>query len=286
MTDMSDMTVEALRAAAAEVLIIDRIERSQRGSLAAPRFIGRLRVEAQAAHDTVAPRFLALGYTALLQDARGGVALEALPGVFSPAPSRLWVALLMFGLTVASTIAVGGQDLAGFSLGYGLAYSAALLGILLAHELGHYIVARRAGVAVSYPFFIPLPPPIGILGTMGAFISIKEPVPNRRALLAIAIAGPLAGLAVTVPVLLIGLSLSTVHSVAEMRQAMPDQAYFTEGNSLLYAAAKLLIFGKLLPGGGQDVFLHPVAMAGWAGLLVTGLNLIPAGPRKHLLSLL
>ncbi len=277
MTDRPDMTAEALRAAAATVILIDSVEMSQRGNLVAHRFIGHLRMEAQAAHDAVAPRFQALGYTALLQEGRGGVALEAMPGVFRPAPSRLWVALLLFGLTVASTIAVGGQELAGFNLGYGLAYSAALLSILLAHELGHYIVARRAGVAVSYPFFIPLPPPVGILGTMGAFISIKEPVPNRRTLLAIAIAGPLAGLAVTVPVLLIGLSLSTVHSVAEMRLAMPDQAYFTEGNSLLYAAAKLLIFGKFLPGGGQDVFLHPVAMAGWAGLLVTGLNLIPAG---------
>ncbi len=277
MTDRPDVMVEALRTAAATVMLIDSVEMSQRGSLVAPRFVGRLRVEAQVAHDAVEPRFRALGYTALLQEQRGGIALEAMPGVFNPAPSRLWVALLLFGLTVASTIAVGGQDQAGFNLGYGLAYSAALLSILLAHELGHYVVARRAGVAVSYPFFIPLPPQIGILGTMGAFISIKEPVPNRRTLLAIAIAGPLAGLAVTVPVLLIGLSLSTVHSVAEMRQAMPDQAYFTEGNSLLYAAAKLLIFGKFLPGSGQDVFLHPVAMAGWAGLLVTGLNLIPAG---------
>ncbi|WP_255603556.1 site-2 protease family protein [Oscillochloris sp. ZM17-4] len=260
---------------------IDDVQIDQRGKRAAPRFIGRLRMEAQAAHDVVAPHFRNLGFTALLQEDRRGVALEALPGVFSPAPSRLWVALLLFALTIVSTIAVGGQDLvdgqAVFNWGYGLSYSAALLGILLAHELGHYIVARRAGVAVSYPFFIPLPPPVGILGTMGAFISIKEPVPNRRTLLAIAIAGPLAGLAVTIPVLLIGLSLSEVHSLAEMRQAMPGQVYFTEGNSLIYAAAKLLVFGRVLPGGGEDVFLHPVAMAGWAGLLVTGLNLIPAG---------
>ncbi|NNJ12835.1 site-2 protease family protein [Chloroflexales bacterium ZM16-3] len=281
MTEIPDLTVEALRALAAEVMQIDDVRLDRRGNLVSPRFIGRLRMEAQAAHDAVSPRFQALGYTALLQDEREGVALEALPGLFNPAPSRLWVALLLFALTIASTFAVGSQDLVDgqpvFNLGYGLSYSAALLGILLAHELGHYIVARRAGVAVSYPFFIPLPPPIGILGTMGAFISIKEPVPNRRTLLAIAAAGPLAGLAVTIPVLLIGLSLSEVHSVAAMHQAMPGQMYFTEGNSLIYAAAKLLIFGRALPGGGEDVFLHPVAMAGWAGLLVTGLNLIPAG---------
>lgn len=279
MTETPDIAVDALRAVAAEVMQIDDVRLDRRGRLAVPRFRGQLYIEAQAAHDRVAPRFSALGYTALLQEDRGGVALEALPGLFTPAPSRLWVALLLFALTVASTFAVGGQELVNgqvvLNVGYGLAYSAALLGILLAHELGHYIVARRLGVAVSYPFFIPLP--IGILGTMGAFISIKEPVPNRRALLAIAIAGPLAGLIVTIPVLLLGLSLSEVHNLAAMRQAAPGQGYWTEGNSLLYAAAKILVFGRMLPGGGEDVFLHPVAMAGWAGLLVTGLNLIPAG---------
>jgi membrane-associated protease RseP (regulator of RpoE activity) len=209
------------------------------------------------------------------------VALLVLPALPPPRPSRLWLALLLFFLTVASTVLVGGQDLdwttgeAFFNWGHGIAFSAALLGILLAHELGHYIAARREGVAVSYPFFIPMP--IFLLGTMGAFISIKEPVPNRRALLAIAIAGPLAGLAVAIPVLIIGLALSPVRNINEVREALPDIAFFTEGNSLLYAALKFMVFGRFLPSGGDDVYMHPVALAGWAGLLVTGLNLLPAG---------
>lgn len=281
MTDMLDPAVTALRVVATTVMQIEDVQIDRRGDLAMPRFIGLLRVEAQMAHDLVAPQFAALGYTALLREEKQGVVLEALPGVFEPAPSRLWLSILLFVLTIATTFSVGSQDLVDgqpvFNLNYGIAYSVGLLSILLAHELGHYIVARRAGVAVSYPFFIPLPPQLGILGTMGAFISIKEPVPNRRVLLAIAIAGPLAGLVMTIPVLLLGLSMSEVHNLAAMRASLPDQIYFTEGNSLLYAAAKLLVFGRFLPAGGEDVFLHPLAMAGWAGLLVTGLNLIPAG---------
>jgi membrane-associated protease RseP (regulator of RpoE activity) len=158
----------------------------------------------------------------------------------------------------------------------GLAYSASILSILLAHELGHFLMARRLGVTVSYPFFIPVPT---LIGTMGAFISMKEPPPNRRALLLIAIAGPLAGLVVTIPVLLIGLSLSEVYSTAAL-EAMAQEMnteFFQEGNSLLYAAAKFVVFGRWLPGGGEDVLIHPVAWAGWVGLLVTALNLMPAG---------
>lgn len=273
-------SVEALRAAAAEVIQIDDIEIMRRGDQAAPRFRGRLLLDAQLAYDQVSPRFRELGYTALLlQDGRR-TALQAMPGLITTVPSRLWLAVLLFVLTVASTIYVGGQTsdpasgLPVFNLGYGLAFSASLLSILLTHELGHYIAARRLGVAVSYPFFIPMPFAIGFLGTMGAFISIKEPVPNRRALLAIGAAGPLAGLVVAIPVLMLGLSLSQI-------QLLPPpgsgQQYLIEGNSLLYAGMKILTFGRFLPGGGEDVFLHPVAWAGWAGLLVTGLNLIPAG---------
>jgi membrane-associated protease RseP (regulator of RpoE activity) len=280
-TYRSDSDPDALRAAVAEVLLIDDVERVEGGVLPGPRFIGRLRMDAQRAYDTVAPRVRALGYTPLLRQEGDRVALLAAPPLPVAKPSRLWLALLLFGLTAASTVFVGGQDLdfttgeAFFNLGAGLAFSAALLSILLAHELGHYIVARREGVAVSYPFFIPMP--IFLLGTMGAFISIKEPVPNRRALLAIAAAGPLAGLAVSIPVLLLGLALSPVRNMAEVQAALPDVGFFTEGNSLLYAGAKLLVFGRFLPSGGEDIYMHPVALAGWAGLLVTGLNLLPAG---------
>ncbi|MFV9502988.1 MAG: site-2 protease family protein [Oscillochloridaceae bacterium umkhey_bin13] len=272
---------ENLRAAVAEVMLIDDIELTRQGQLEIPRFIGRLRLDPEAAYAQVGPRLRQLGYTGLLQQADDRAALLILPALPPAPPSRLWLALLLFALTVASTIFVGGQDLNWetgapfFNLGSGLAFSVSLLGILLAHELGHYFAARRLGVAVSYPFFIPMP--LFLLGTMGAFISIKEPVPNRRALLAIGIAGPLAGLVVAIPVLLIGLWLSPVKNIEEVRAILPDVGFFTEGNSLLYAGLKMLVFGRFLPAGGDDVFMHPVALAGWAGLLVTGLNLLPAG---------
>jgi membrane-associated protease RseP (regulator of RpoE activity) len=273
---------EALRTVVAGIMVIDEVERSEGGDPPLLRFVGRLRMDAEAAYATVAPQLRAMGRTPLLQQADAGrVALLVAPPLPAAKPSRLWLALLLFALTVASTIFVGGQDLNWetgqpfFNLGAGLAFSAALLSILLAHELGHYVVARREGVAVSYPIFIPMP--IVLLGTMGAFISIKEPVPNRRALLAISIAGPLAGLVVAIPVLLIGLALSPVRNMAEMQAALPNVGFWVEGNSLIYAGAKLLIFGRFLPSGGEDVYMHPVALAGWAGLLVTGLNLLPAG---------
>jgi membrane-associated protease RseP (regulator of RpoE activity) len=157
----------------------------------------------------------------------------------------------------------------------GLAYSASILSILLAHELGHFLTARRLGVAVSYPFFIPVPLPP--LGTMGAFIAMKQPPPDRRALLSIAIAGPVAGLVVAIPVLILGLLLSEVQPLGSLAGAEEGGFIFLEGNSLIYAAVKIGVFGRFLPSGGEDVLLHPVAWAGWVGLLVTGLNLIPAG---------
>ncbi len=179
----------------------------------------------------------------------------------------------------------------------GWPFAVALLSILLAHEFGHYIAGRLHKVDVSLPFFIPLP--FSILGTMGAFINMREIPRNKRDLLDIGIAGPLAGLIVAIPVLFIGLRLSSLDTIALPGSGIGS---YLEGNSILYLLAKYLVFGQLLPApqsygtlsplaywllyfftgspapyGGVDVFIHPVALAGWAGLLVTALNLIPAG---------
>jgi membrane-associated protease RseP (regulator of RpoE activity) len=153
-------------------------------------------------------------------------------------------------------------------IGDGLSYSVPLMGILLCHELGHYFVARAHGVEASLPFFIPLPPWFG-LGTMGAIIGMRRVTTDRKKLIDIGAAGPLAGLAVTIPVLIYGLSLSKVGPLAPFGQQ--------EGNSLLYAFLKHLTKGQWLPDGHQDVYLHPTAWAGWAGLLVTMINLLPIG---------
>jgi membrane-associated protease RseP (regulator of RpoE activity) len=144
----------------------------------------------------------------------------------------------------------------------GFRLQASLLAILVAHELGHYLVARHVGTPTSLPYFIPLPIPGGF-GTMGAFISMAAPPRNRRHLLAISVAGPLAGLILAIPILWLGLRLSQV-------EPLPPPPYMLEGNSLLYAALKYLAFGRLLPSGGEDVLIGQVAMAAWAGLWSRG----------------
>jgi membrane-associated protease RseP (regulator of RpoE activity) len=172
-----------------------------------------------------------------------------------------------------------------------------LLAILLAHEFGHYLAGRYHRSAVTLPYFIPFP--LSPFGTMGAFIQLKEPPKNKRILLDIGIAGPLAGLIIAIPVLFIGLHLS---EVTRLPLIQSGETLSLEGNSILYLLAKYIVFGQWLPNpgnagfinpiiywiryfftgqpvpfGGLDVQLHPVAWAGWAGLLITALNLIPAG---------
>jgi Zn-dependent protease len=231
---------------------------------------GQLHVDPTQAYDAVSKRLRDLGYTALFRKDSNADVIVAMPGLLAPSGSRLWLALLMFGLTVLSTLYVGSEmDLSGqFSILAGIEFTAALLGILLTHELSHFTVAKLVGAPVSFPFFIPMP--LGPFGTLGAVIQMKAPPKNRRDLLAIAAAGPIGGLIVAIPVLIVGLLLSPVMRVPTGVLTMQ------EGNSLLYAAIKFLVFKQFLPSGGVDVWLHPIAFAGWAGLLVTGLNLIPA----------
>lgn len=242
----------------------------------AVRLRGRLSTAPAQAFDWLTQRFQLLGYTAVLRKDSDGDhdVVLAMPGEFAPARQRIGIAAALFTATVLSCIYVGAQLSAApedtrLNLWSGVPYALCLLAILGSHELGHYIVGRRLRAPVSLPYFLPLPVPP--LGTLGAVITMNGPVRNRRHLLAIAAAGPLAGLVVAIPVLLVGLSMSTVQPLPATGQ------YMMEGNSLLYAALKFVVFGRILPGGGLDVTISPIAFAGWAGILVTGLNLIPAG---------
>jgi membrane-associated protease RseP (regulator of RpoE activity) len=122
-------------------------------------------------------------------------------------------------------------------------------------------------LAVTLPYFIPLPF-ISLFGTLGAFIQLREPIRNRKMLLDVGAAGPLTGLIFALPILLYGLATSPV---------LVPQGGLLEGNSLVYALAKIVTFGRFLPDGQVDVILNQWAWAGWTGLLVTALNLIPLG---------
>ena len=282
------------------------------------RYRGHLLDEdSAAAYDQLAKALRPVDITPLFRQEADQDVVILLSGVIEPNPSRVWVNILLFVLTLLSVFfagvyyTLGGvydgppdpglQDLLPYvqaSLGGGLAFTVSLLAILLAHEFGHYLAGRYHRTHVTLPYFIPFP--FSPFGTMGAFIQLKEPPKNKRILLDIGLAGPIAGLVVAVPVLLLGLSLSEIsHIPAHLSQG---QGLQIEGNSILYLFSKYIIFGQLLPApgsygglsaleywvryfftgrplpmGGIDVFLSPVAWAGWAGLLVTALNLIPAG---------
>ncbi|OGO50176.1 MAG: hypothetical protein A2Z30_05225 [Chloroflexi bacterium RBG_16_64_43] len=282
------------------------------------RFRGRLLKDSVEAYDELAAALRPVGFTPLFRQEGEDHVVLLVQGVHEPRTSDARVNLVLFVLTLLSVLYVGATMsysgpapasgtggvsfldtllLIGRNLPAGLPFAVSLLGILGVHEFGHYLAARRNRTAVSLPYFIPLP--LTLFGTMGAFISMKEPPRNRRVLVDIAVAGPLAGLVVAIPVLLYGLSLSHIEPLPS--SIAGGQQMMLEGNSLLYLLAKFAVFGRLLPEpmhitvppllywvrytllgtplplGGVDVMLHPVAWAGWAGLLVTGMNLIPAG---------
>jgi membrane-associated protease RseP (regulator of RpoE activity) len=185
---------------------------------------------------------------------------------------RLLLHIGLFLATFLTTTAAGAiaahRDGQIIPIGDGLTYSVPLLMILVCHEMGHYLVARAHGVDASLPYFIPLPPWLGF-GTMGAVIGMRDVTADRKKLIDIGAAGPLCGIAVAIPVILYGLSLSPVTTIAGVGEQ--------EGNSILYALLKLAAKGEWLPNGHRDVALHPTAWAGWVGLLVTMLNLLPVG---------
>ncbi len=168
-----------------------------------------------------------------------------------------FVNILLFALTVVSTYLIGG--------GW---YSLSLISILLAHEMGHFLMSRRHGVPASLPYFLPVPiPPFG---TFGAIIKMQGRMRSRKALFDVGVTGPLMGLLITLPAIIIGLLLSKPVLLAQSQDHL-----FHLGDSLLFVVVEKLVLGDLPEG--YDLLLHPVAYAGWVGLFVTALNLLPVG---------
>jgi len=213
--------------------------------------------------------------------------LEPSPSyVWQPVPKfrdRIWVHALLFLLTVLTTTLVGVNHYLGFMSDFGARrlphlttaamlvrgfwYSGTILAILGVHELGHYLACRYYDVDASRPFFLPMP--FILTGTLGAFIRIREPIPAKRMLFDIGIAGPIAGFLIAVPALFMGLAMSDVARIP------PGMTGFELGEPLLFKLASWLIWGT--PPRGFSVNMHPMAFAAWFGLLATALNLFPIG---------
>ena len=298
-----------------QVMTVRSVVRGQVGAEESVQFVGQLSVDSEKAYERLSSEFERFGLTLLLRSDGADQVAVAVPGLIRPTPSNPWVNLGLFLVTLASVLFSGLLNGATYVfpeatgltakilldtrvVGLGLLFTAAFLGILVCHEFGHYLAARYHGTAVTLPYFLPLPG--SPLGTLGAFIRLKAPPRNRKVLLDIGMAGPLAGLVIAVPVLLLGLALSQVVRLPATSAGF--NSIQLEGNSVFYLLAKFIVHGKLLPApvsyggvppllywlrymflgmpaplGGQDVLLHPLAWAGWTGLLVTALNLIPAG---------
>ncbi|MGM0597386.1 MAG: site-2 protease family protein [Myxococcota bacterium] len=189
--------------------------------------------------------------------------------------AKEWIIPLGLFVTTLATTTITGIYYSNSSFSHwwqGFKFSIPLIFILLTHELGHYLNARKENISVSLPHFIPLPPFIGI-GTLGAVIKIREQITKRNSLMKIGAGGPIWGIIASIPVLIIGIWLSPIQTTP----LLSDQQIISEGNSILYIIIKQLIHGTFLPSNGQDIILHPVAFAGWIGLLITMINLIPIG---------
>ncbi len=286
---LSDSPIlDRFRSQLGDLMAVERVE-IQPGVEPAFAFYGRLYDDPDQAFERISERFATLGYTALLSQEKGLYRIVAVRGVVRAQAPRPWVNLVLFLATLLTVMLAGAAPQPGGTLLdallSGFPFAVALMTILLAHELAHYFVARRYGSPVSLPYFVPMP--LSILGTMGAVIFQRAPMRNRKALFDIGIAGPLAGFIVAVPLLLLGLLFTRVGRPSDFLSPQERSAVvYQEGNSLLYLAAKYLVFGRILPdrATGEDVWLSlpvspggPVVFAAWAGLLVTALNLLPIG---------
>ena len=295
-------TLHKLRSEITDIFEVVTFETPRQAPQGTIRFIGHLLLpDSEAGYDLIAERWQKHDYTPLFRRYEGQVALEAQPGLFTtPKPRNPWINL---GLAVATIISVqfSGAIYSCQCLPVtltdwlsGTPMMLTMMVILLAHEFGHYFAGRWHKVAVTLPYFIPLPG-ISPVGTLGAFIQLRSPFKTKRQLFDIGVAGPLGGLIFAVPLTILGLLNSPVHRLAR------EGTSVLEGNSIVYLALKYLVHGQILPsfdqyanlpvwrefllvlagiippGGGADVLIGPVAFAAWFGLFVTAMNLLPVG---------
>ena len=277
------------------------------------RYRGHLLSEdSAAAYDQLADAVKPYGITPLFRNEDGGQVVYLIQTPIPPKQTaRIYINVVLFILTIISMLLMGVDvpreslpsdgsfplSLLFLNILSGWPFALSMMGILFAHEMGHYIACRIYNVPATLPFFLPAPF-VSPLGTLGAFIMMRGIPKNKRILFDVGVAGPIAGLVIAIPVLFIGLSLSHLGPI----EPLSSGSGFLEGNSIFYLFAKFAVFGKVLPepvsfGGlsptvywiryflsgqpipfhGLDVQLHSVALAGWAGLLVTALNLVPVG---------
>jgi membrane-associated protease RseP (regulator of RpoE activity) len=226
------------------------------------------------------------------QDSRGFPAAYPLEPfdtsfVLPPRPrkfqSRLWLHALLLLLTIGTTTIAGAFHYAEFLSSFstqplnlhwrmifpGFWYSGTLLGILGAHEMGHYLFCRRYNVDATLPYFIPMPPLLFLTGTLGAVIKIREAFPTRKVLFDIGVGGPIAGFVLLVPALFYGMTLSTVVP------APTEGSVFFLGEPLLFKLAAHTVVGTV--ADGYTINMHPMVFAAWFGMLATALNLLPFG---------
>jgi len=199
-------------------------------------------------------------------------------------PFQYWVNIALLCGTIATTAFagsliwlayVGGADLTWGDVANGwLFFGLPVMTILGLHELAHYLVARHHHVEASLPYFIPVPPPF-LFGTFGAFISIREPFPDKKVLFDIGAAGPLAGFAASIPIAIAGMYLGLHAPVLPLTYCGPSVLGVSYGNLLVGTPAFWSLLSLFFPPG--LVTLSPLALAGWVGLLVTAINLLPAG---------
>jgi membrane-associated protease RseP (regulator of RpoE activity) len=272
--------VAALRAEIEGLMRLGDIQASSRGESVV--FVGRLQTNAEDTYRLARDRFRKLGYTAMLRHENGEDIIVAQKGVSIFTRSNPLINIFLLLATIVTTTFVGagfaGVDILSTfqsalntgqflpllpALGAGASFSATLLLILGVHEMGHYIAARLHNVHVTWPYFIPVP--FG-LGTFGAFIQLKSPVENRKALFDVGLAGPVAGFLVALPLMIIGLMASEVVPAVGIGGRL--------GQSILLGWLVDLIQPH---AAGDAVALNPVAIAAWFGMLVTGFNLLPIG---------